>query len=222
MKILVRGRDVHIAEFHSKFEDSEGMEFDKNDNRIIDFSAFDVVIDFLLDESPENLELYAEVEGLTVFCNSVKSSLAEFSFYLDHRFKFKMIGFNGMPAFIDRDLLEITLLNKNDGKVVEKVCSELGTDFIIVDDRVGMVSPRVICMIINEAYFTMQEGTADKKSIDLAMTLGTNYPYGPFEWANRIGITNVYELLESIYEDTKDERYKICPALKREYMLQNQ
>jgi len=51
------------------------------------------------------------------------------------------------------------------------------------------------------------------------MKLGTNYPYGPFEWADLIGIKEVYETLHALYEDTKDERYKICPLLKRYYLL---
>lgn len=74
-------------------------------------------------------------------------------------------------------------------------------------------------MIINEAYYTVQEGTASRLDIDQAMKLGTNYPYGPFEWCQRIGIKHVYELLEAVYEDTHDERYKICSLLKREYLM---
>jgi 3-hydroxybutyryl-CoA dehydrogenase len=75
-------------------------------------------------------------------------------------------------------------------------------------------------MIINEAYYTVQEETATRDDIDRAMKLGTNYPFGPFEWCQRIGINHVYEVLEAVYEDTRDERYKICPLLKKEYLLQ--
>jgi 3-hydroxybutyryl-CoA dehydrogenase len=64
----------------------------------------------------------------------------------------------------------------------------------------------------------VQEGTATRDDIDMAMKSGTNYPYGPFEWSRRIGIRHVYELLEAVYEDTKDERYKICALLKKEYL----
>ena len=74
-------------------------------------------------------------------------------------------------------------------------------------------------MIINEACYTLQEGTATMSDIDISMKLGTNYPFGPFEWADKIGIKNVYEILENLYNDTKDERYKICPLLKTHYLL---
>jgi 3-hydroxybutyryl-CoA dehydrogenase len=87
-----------------------------------------------------------------------------------------------------------------------------------VEDRAGMATPRILCMIINEACYTLQEGTASIRDIDLGMKLGTNYPHGPFEWANAIGIANVYQVLEAMYEDTKEERYKICPLLKTKYL----
>jgi 3-hydroxybutyryl-CoA dehydrogenase len=73
-------------------------------------------------------------------------------------------------------------------------------------------------MVINEAYYTLQEKTATTADIDLAMKLGTNYPYGPFEWAARIGLENIYQLLQAVYADTQDERYRICPLLKKTYL----
>ena len=129
-----------------------------------------------------------------------------------------IFGFNGFPTLFDRSVLEVSLWqNKNHDKL-QKICQQLGTAFLLVDDRVGLVTPRVIAMIINEAYYTVQEGTATRENIDTAMKLGTNYPYGPFEWCDRIGVNHIYELLEAIYEDTKDERYKICPLLKKAYL----
>jgi 3-hydroxybutyryl-CoA dehydrogenase len=77
-------------------------------------------------------------------------------------------------------------------------------------------------MIINEAYYAAQDGIASREDIDKAMRLGTNYPHGPFEWAERIGLSAVYQLIESLYRDTHDERYKVCPLLKKEYLHQRQ
>jgi 3-hydroxybutyryl-CoA dehydrogenase len=73
-------------------------------------------------------------------------------------------------------------------------------------------------MIINEAYFAWGDEVSSKTDIDTAMKLGTNYPFGPFEWANRIGIENVYGTLAAMYQDTQEERYKICPLLKTYYL----
>jgi 3-hydroxybutyryl-CoA dehydrogenase len=95
---------------------------------------------------------------------------------------------------------------------------QLNWNYKIVEDRVGMVTPRIIFMIINEACYTLQEGTASMQDIDISMKLGTNYPMGPFEWANKIGINHVYQTLENLYQDTHDERYKVCPLLKTKYL----
>ena len=114
--------------------------------------------------------------------------------------------------------MEATVFENEQVPLLEELCKQLKTDFVVVDDKVGLVTPRVIAMIINEAYYTNEEGTAERDDIDLAMKLGTNYPIGPFEWCKRIGVANVYEILLAIYEDTNDERYKICPALKKEYL----
>ncbi|HRG10176.1 MAG TPA: 3-hydroxyacyl-CoA dehydrogenase family protein, partial [Cyclobacteriaceae bacterium] len=60
------------------------------------------------------------------------------------------------------------------------------------------MTPRVICMIINEAYFTVEEGTATREDVDLAMKLGTNYPLGPFEWTEKIGLQNIVNVLDTV------------------------
>jgi 3-hydroxybutyryl-CoA dehydrogenase len=79
-----------------------------------------------------------------------------------------------------------------------------------------MITPRILFMIINEAFYTLQEGTASKEDIDIAMKLGTNYPFGPFEWCDKIGVEEVVSLLDRMYEDTHDERYKVCALMRTE------
>ena len=84
----------------------------------------------------------------------------------------------------------------------------------MVPDVPGMISTRVIAMIINEAYFGLGDGISSKKDIDIAMKLGTNYPYGPFEWGEKIGLKKIYALLKKLSE--KDDRYTVAPALEKE------
>ena len=70
-------------------------------------------------------------------------------------------------------------------------------------------------MIINEAFFALEEGVSSKEEIDVAMKLGTNYPYGPFEWQEKIGLQNIYQLLHNLSE--KDKRYSVSPLLRKKY-----
>jgi 3-hydroxybutyryl-CoA dehydrogenase len=180
-------------------------------------AAHELAIDFLIDLAPLFFLKYAATTT-TAMLNTCKVSLASLTRPLEGRMKCGVFGFNGLPTLFNREILEISLLKEEDLPNLKKITQELKTEYLLVDDRVGLVTPRVICMIINEAYYTVQEGTASREDIDLAMKLGTNYPYGPFEWCERIGIKNIYELLEAIYEDTRDERYKISALMKREYL----
>jgi 3-hydroxybutyryl-CoA dehydrogenase len=127
-----------------------------------------------------------------------------------------LFGFCGLPTLLNRPLLEISLYDEADRQKLAETCAALDTDYRVVEDRVGLVTPRVVCMIINEACYTLQEGTATMQDIDLGMKLGTNYPRGPFAWANAIGVERVYAVLEAMWHDTHDERYKVCPLLKRQ------
>ena len=65
-------------------------------------------------------------------------------------------------------------------------------------DDYGFIAARIIAMIINEAYYALQENVSTKQQIDIAMKLGTNYPYGPFEWSEKIGIEKIYLLLKKL------------------------
>jgi 3-hydroxybutyryl-CoA dehydrogenase len=218
MKILIIGDQENLTECELKFGNNHQYSWVADHSEAEEYlSDNDIVFDFIIDEEPDQLDIYQE-KKIAVFLNSCKISLAELANMIDNDVKHTMFGFNGLPTLLNRSLLEVSLLNKNDTGKLEKICKKLNTEFIVVDDRVGMVTPRVLSMIINEAYYTVQEGTATREDINLAMKLGTNYPYGPFEWCQRIGIHHIFELLEAIYEDTKDDRYKICSLLKKEYL----
>jgi 3-hydroxybutyryl-CoA dehydrogenase len=219
MQILVIGEEEHLSECRAKFGDHRYI-LEKDHRQAERFvSGSDLIFDFILDEEPFQVEIYADKADTTVFVNTAKISLAELSNLSDHSIRARLFGFNGLPTFVNREVLEVSVLNDSDRPKLDEICQKLNTAYLLVDDRVGMVTPRIVGMIINEAYYTAQEGTASREDIDQAMKLGTNYPYGPFEWCKRIGIKHVYELLEAVYEDTHDERYKICPLLKKEYLL---
>lgn len=185
---------------------------------IAEGNDYDLVFDLNFDDFVHNLDYIAPRANVPVFVCAVKKSLSQAAFDFREELHCKLIGMNALPGFINRELLELSLFKKENTSEVAALMQQLGWDYKIVDDRAGMVTPRIICMIINEACFTLQEGTASMRDIDLSMKLGTNYPHGPFEWADKIGIKDVYETLDAIYNDTHDERYKICSMLKTKYL----
>ena len=81
---------------------------------------------------------------------------------------------------------------------------------------VGFYYPRILSLIINEAYFAKHENLAQEDAIDTAMKYGVNYPQGPFEWAKKIGTFTIALLLKELFRATKDPRYHPAPALIEE------
>jgi 3-hydroxybutyryl-CoA dehydrogenase len=84
-----------------------------------------------------------------------------------------------------------------------------------VEDRVGLVQLRVLSTIINEAAFAVLEGVATPSDIDQAMKLGTNYPKGPLAWADEIGLPVIMLVLDGLYREYQQERYRPCVILKQ-------
>lgn len=178
---------------------------------------FDIFIDLNFDFHSERIREYSG-NTKTVFLLSAVNCTPELAFF-QNQIPYqgeKIFGINAIPTFLERNILEASNPFNLDKAPVAGLPFE---NIEWVNSRVGMVTPRIVFMIINEAYYTFQEGTAEKADIDTAMKLGTNYPMGPFEWCQTAGIDNVYSTLKAIFEDTGEERYKICPQLKTEWLM---
>ena len=222
MRILSKGNSKRSEELKQKLSllDFEVNFIDENTTFILNDDNFDAIFDLNFDDNDQSSFLeYSNIRNTPVFVCAVKNSLAQMAFENNAKIQFPLFGINSIETFLNRNLLEVSMLNASHEKILIATLGKLNWEYKLVNDRVGMVTPRVVCMIINEACFTLQEGTATMSDIDISMKLGTNYPFGPFEWADKIGIKNVYEILENLYNDTKDERYKICPLLKTHYLL---
>jgi len=215
MKALVVGNKKRYEELLLKLPSTVSTKH-YNYWEIAEGNDYDLIFDLNFDDFVHNLDYIAQRIDIPVFVCAVKKRLAE-AVHDFGEIQCNLIGMNCLPGFINRELIEISLF-KNNPAAIESILQQLGWTYKIVEDRAGMVTPRIICMIINEACFTLQEGTASMNDIDLSMKLGTNYPHGPFEWADKIGIKDVYETLDALYNDTRDERYKICPLLKTKYL----
>lgn len=207
MKILTVGAAQSFEEVKQKFGDDH-LYLHANDRGEAKgyVAECDVVFDFLTDGS---LQVYSPA-SIPIFLNSTFSTLRALAGNAQKDF----FGFCGLPTFLNRELLEVSIPGRSGLGPLQTVCEGLNTDYRIVADCVGMVTPRVICMIINEAFCAVEEGTASREDIDLAMKLGTNYPFGPFEWCERIGQKNVVLLLDALYKETGSERYKACSLLR--------
>jgi hypothetical protein len=131
-----------------------------------------------------------------------------------------VIGISFVPAlFVESTSIEaapaMQTSREDLDRGVELLRGLTGKQVEVVEDRVALVSLRVLAMIINEAAFAVMEGVAGAGDIDVAMKLGTNYPEGPLRWADRIGAETVVAVLQALYDEYGEERYRPCVLLKQ-------
>ena len=166
-------------------------------------------VDFLFDNSQKRINQLRELSVPLVVVNSVIATLEE----LGDDF----IRMNGWNSFIKRQVVEAAGNDDTRKSLAERLFSHLGRTIEWTSDIPGFVSARVIATIINEAFLTVEENVSVEKEIDTAMKLGTNYPYGPFEWGEKIGLDKVVHLLEVL--EKEQIRYKASPLLKNKILV---
>ena len=121
------------------------------------------------------------------------------------------IRLNAWNGFLNRPVIELACCNDELKKKAEDIFSKLEWRFTWVKDDYGFIAARIIAMIINEAYYALEENVSTKQQIDIAMKLGTGYPYGPFEWGEKIGLPYICSLLQKL--SMQEKRYTISSLL---------
>jgi 3-hydroxybutyryl-CoA dehydrogenase len=175
---------------------------------LADAGQADVIIDLLFVPSKERISSLLSMKPSLVLINDIIGKEKNIPSYF--------VRFNGWKSFLKRSLVEATCTDKDLKEKTEKVFSLFKKELRWVADVTGFISPRVVSMIVNEAFFALDENISSQEEIDIAMKLGTNYPYGPFEWSEIIGLQNIHELLLALKDS--DARYKPSARLEKEAM----
>jgi 3-hydroxybutyryl-CoA dehydrogenase len=129
----------------------------------------------------------------------------------------RIFGFDGLFAGEGRLLTLVAppAVSAQARQRVDGLTQSLGLAGAWIGDGAGLVLPRLMAMLANEAAFALGEGTADEATIDRAMKLGANYPIGPLEWLHRVGPSKVLRVLEHLRTTFAEERYRVAPILRR-------
>jgi 3-hydroxybutyryl-CoA dehydrogenase len=130
----------------------------------------------------------------------------------------RVVGFGLLPPIEANGMVELAqaMQTSEDSFAQAALFWEgLGYKSVVVSDGPGLVRARLVCCVINEAVTALSEGVASERDIDKAMKLGTNYPYGPLEWADIIGLDTVLGVMEGLFSEWGDDRYRPSPLLRR-------
>lgn len=151
-----------------------------------------------------------------VISSSVTMSVSDQAALLRH--PQRLVGIGALPSLLEGGLIEFAVSALTDEaalKAADKFAADLGKEAAHVQDAVGLVLPRILCMLANEAYFALTENVALPDDIDTAMKLGTNYPFGPVEWAERIGTRQVLAVVMALHRTLGEDRYRAAPMLQK-------
>jgi 3-hydroxybutyryl-CoA dehydrogenase len=198
MKIAVRCTEDQKQEWLQKAISPhvEVVFTESNINEFINTPA-DAYFDLIADEA-------TSIHNKPVFINAVITTCLSFPE--------NYIRINAWNGFLQRETIEIATIHQQ--KAAKEILDNLGLKYVTAPDTPGMITARIIAMIINEAYFALGDKVSSKKEIDTAMKLGTNYPFGPFEWSEKIGLQNIAALLKALNETSP--RYELAPQLIEE------
>jgi 3-hydroxybutyryl-CoA dehydrogenase len=127
------------------------------------------------------------------------------------------VGFHALPPLEEASLVELTRgpdSADSAAAAAERFFATLGKHTTWVADAPGLVLGRIVCQVINEAAFAVAEGVGTAADVDAGMVHGLNYPRGILRWADAIGLDHVLAVLDALYEELREDRYRASPLLR--------
>jgi len=207
MRLVVLANEQLKEELLSTgINDSCKIDWIHSSKELSSYADADAVIDLLFEQNGYDSTHLTDLLKRPVFVNSMNKTIVEIGL--------PVVRMNAWPGFLKRSVAEVCCGNDAGKNEAEKILSLLNRKAEWVPDIKGFISARVISMIINEAYFALQENVSTKEEIDIAMRLGTNYPYGPFEWSKKISLKNIAALLTEL--SISEKRYQPASLLLKE------
>jgi 3-hydroxybutyryl-CoA dehydrogenase len=179
--------------------------------------------DLIVEAALENMEIkkqtFKELQSIVkadcMFATNTSSlSITEIGAGLD-RPVIGMHFFNPAPVM---KLVEVIAGINTPAEMVEKIkkiSEDIGKTPVQVNEAAGFVVNRILIPMINEAAFILQEGVSTVEGIDTAMQLGANHPMGPLALGDLVGLDVVLAIMDVLYTETKDSKYRACPLIRK-------
>jgi len=182
--------------------------------------AVDIVIEAATESFELKAKIFKNIDALVrpeaiIASNTSSISITKLASLVSH--PDRVVGmhfFNPVPVM---SLIEIVRgLQTSDAThdAVDDLARKLGKSPITVRNRPGFVVNRILLPMINEAFFVLAEGGASAAEIDQGMKLGCNHPIGPLALADLIGLDVLLSVMQVLYDEFADSKYRPCPLLK--------